>query len=108
MTDYEKFDITHSTEYKAYIEALCRLASDYVPKIRRQFAEKAFELFQNETIRFLVAAYYEEAKKLDEYRLRDFELVANDPELYGHGLQDDCLNHAKSYADTIKLFFLGK
>lgn len=106
MTDTKKHEILHSAEYKSYIEALCRLASDYVPRIRRQFADKAFEMYQNETIRQLVAAYHREAKKLDESRLRDFEMVASDPTSYICQLEDTCLNHKKSYADTIKLFFL--
>lgn len=106
MTDIEKFDITHSEEYKTYIKALCRLASQYIPKIRRQFAEKAFELFQNETIRKLVLAYGIEIEKLDEDRLRDFNLAADYPESLAHGLEDSCLNNAGHYAQAIRLFFI--
>lgn len=105
MTDHEKFEITHSTEYNTYIEALCILASGYVPKIRRKIAEKAFENFQNQTIRTLVLAYGEQYKKLQEQRLFDFKNVADDPEMFGHGLEDFCMNKASSYADAIKLLF---
>lgn len=105
MTDFEKFDITHSEEYKAYIAALCRLASDYVPRIRRQIAEKAFDNYSDPTLRRLVLEYGKECEKLDADRLRDFEMVANAPELYAHGMQDSCLNHAAHYAAAIKLFF---
>ena len=108
MTDIEKFDITHSEEYKTYIKALCRLASGYIPEIRRQYAEKAFKMFQNETIRKLVLAYGTEIEKLDAERLGDFNLVADDPELFGHGLQDSCFNNAVHYAQAIKLFFITK
>ena len=108
MFDSKKFEITHSPEYKEYLAALCRLASGYVPKIRRQFAEKAFEKYSDPTLRRLVLEYGKEAKKLDASRLSDFELVAENPELYGHGLEDSCLNKAGSYGDAIKLFFLDK
>ncbi len=106
MTTTEIYTITTTAEYKTYINALCRLASGYIPKIRRQFAEKALVNFQNETIRKLVIAYGAECEKLDESRLRDFKMVADDPELYGHGLEDYCLNNAEHYAAAIKLFFL--
>lgn len=105
MTDIEKIKITHTPEYKTYTAALCRLASQFVPSIRRQFADKALDLYNNESVRRLVIAYGEEAKKLDDYRLRDFELVASHPGEYPHELNDDCLNRAKSYADAIRLFF---
>ena len=57
MSENERFEIVHCAEYKAYVKALCHLASQYIPEIRRQFAAKAVELFQNETIRRLVLAY---------------------------------------------------
>ena len=107
MTEAERFEITRSGEYKAYIEALCHLASQYIPEIRRQFAAKACELFQNETIRQLVLAYGEEAKKLEEERLREFTWAANYTESE-YSLEDSCLNNAGHYAVAIKLFFLGK
>lgn len=105
MKDFEKMTITQSPEYKEYTAALCRLASQFIPRIRRQFAEKAFDLYNNETIRRLVIAYGEEAKKLDEYRLREFTWAADDPEHTPCELDDDCLNRAKSYADSIRFFF---
>lgn len=105
MTDIERMNTTNSPEYKAYIAALCRLASQFVPHIRRQFAERAFDLYNDESVRRLVIAYGEEAKKLDEFRLGEFTLVAEDPALHRHSLEDYCLNRAKSYADAIRLFF---
>lgn len=105
MTDHEKYTITRTEEYKTYVAALCSLASGYVARIRRQFAEKAFDNYQNETIRKLVLAYGQELEKLQKMRLDDFTLVANDPEMFGHGLEDSCLNKAKSYADAIRFLF---
>lgn len=107
MTDHEKFQITQSEEYKTYIAALCRLASGYIPEIRRQLAEKALENFQNETLRRLVLAYGEEIQKLDADRLREFSWAASNPET-GYSLEDSCLNNAEHYAAAIKLFFLDK
>ena len=107
MSENERFEITHSEEYKTYIEALCRLASQYIPEIRRQFAAKAVELFQNEAIRRLVLAYGEEGKKLEEERLREFAWAANYAESV-YSLEDSCLNNANHYAAAIKLFFLEK
>ena len=98
-------NITKTPEFKAYIESLCRLASGYVPRIRIQFAEKAVEKFQDETIRKLVLAYGEEMKKLDADRLRDFALKAETPAILAHNLEDSCLNHAKSYHDAFKFLF---
>ena len=103
----EIYEITSSAEYKTYIAALARLASDYVPHIRKQFAAKALENFQNETLRTLVIAYGEEIKKLDADRLQDFEWAAKDPDGV-HSLEDSCLNKAKHFAATIKFFYLDK
>lgn len=105
MKALERMNITNTPEYKAYIAALCRLASQFVPRLRRQFADKAFDLYSDENVRRLVIAYGEEAKKLDEYRLREFSLVAEDPTSCPYELEDDCLNRAKSYADAIRFFF---
>ena len=105
MTDLEKLHVTNSEEYKAYLAALCELASGYVSKIRRQFAEKAFELYQNEAVRSLVLAYGVEVEKLRADRLRDFTWAANDPAIFGDRLDDSCLNKAESYGDAIKFFF---
>lgn len=107
MSENERFEVIHSAEYKAYIKALCHLASQYIPEIRRQFAAKAVELFQKETIRRLVLAYGEEAKKLEEERLREFTWAANYTESE-YSLEDSCLNNAGHYAAAIKLFFLEK
>lgn len=104
MLDHEKFEITHSEEYKSYLWALCRLSSVYVSEIRRKFASKAYEQYQNETVRKLVLAYGEEARKLDENRIREFEWAANYPD-HEYSLEDSCLNKAGSYADAIKFFF---
>ena len=105
--DYNMIDIniTNTPEFKTYIESLCRLASDYVPRIRVQFAEKAVEKFQDETIRKLVLAYGDEMKKLDASRLQDFMWRAKDHGCMAHNLEDSCLNHAKSYHDAIKFLF---
>ena len=105
MNEDKRFEITHSEEYKPYIEALCCLASDYVPRIRIQFAEKAVDKFQDETIRKLVLAYGEQAKKLDDDRLQDFMWKAAHPEMMAHNLEDSCLNKARSYHDAIKFLF---
>ena len=104
--NHENFEITHSEEYKAYIAALCRLASTYVSRIRVKFAERAFEKYADPTIRKLVLAFGEEAKKLDEDRLRDFEWVSE----YGAGgakdrLNDSCLIYAGDYARAIWFLF---
>ena len=107
MADFERLHITQSEAYKTYIKALCRLACVYVPKIRKQFAEKAFELYQNETIRRLVIAYGEELEKLEESRLRDFTFAVNYPDTET-SLEDTCLSNAGHFAETIKFFFLDK
>ena len=98
-------NITKTPEFKAYLEALCRLASDYVPRIRVQFAEKAVEKFQDETTRKLVLAYGEEIKKLDADRLRDFTWRAENPAVLAHNLEDSCLNNAGNYHAAIKFLF---
>lgn len=108
MNENERFEVTQSSEYKPYIEALCHLASQYVPEIRRQFAAKAVELFRNETIRRLVIAYGEEAKKLEQELLQEFSWAAKSPESGLYSLETSCLNNAAHYAAAIKLFFLGK
>jgi len=105
MTDTERFQITRAEEYKQYMKALCRLASGYVSRIRVQFAEKAFDKYQDATIRRIVLAYGEQIEKLDADRLNDFmrtsEYGATTPEC----LNDSCLNKASSYGDTIKMLF---
>lgn len=107
MSDIKKYEIISSDEYKAYIKALCRLASQYIAEIRQKYAARAYELYANETIRQLVLAYGEEVEKLDQDRLRDFSFVAEYPNFEGH-LEDSCLNNARHYEAAIKFFFLGK
>lgn len=101
----ENLEIVNSEEYKAYIQALCWVAEYYISRIRVQFAEKAYEMYSNETVRKIVLAYGEEHKKLEARRLRDFANVV----LYGapseESLNDDCLNNARHYAATIKMLF---
>ena len=105
MSEVEKLTIEHSEEFASYLEALCTLASQYIVEIRVQYADKAFEMYQNETVRKLVLAYGEEVKKLRESRLSDFKWRARGPEYSVYTLEDTCLNKAHSYADAIKLFF---
>ena len=105
MTDIEKMRITQSDEYKTYLRSLCRLASSYVSRIRVQFAEKAFEKYQNETIRRLVLAYGEEIEKLDNSRLFDFTSVSEHGATTPERLEDTCLNNARHYSAAIKLLF---
>ena len=109
MKDYT---IIRSEEYQQYMKSLCRLASIYVTRIRKQFADQAYEKYQNETIRRLVLAYGEEAERLDEYRLRWFisgaSDAANDDNTEGANerwLKDDILNKASAYGEAIKLLF---
>jgi len=112
MTTNEINTIIRSDEYKQYMKALSRLASEYVSRIRVKFAEQAFEKYQDESIRRLVLAYGREAEDLDRRRLADFTSLADhtaldlDDHHTGEDLNDWPLNHAKSYADTIKFFFL--
>lgn len=103
--DYEKLKITQSDEYKEYLAALCRLASEYVSRIRVQFAEQAFEKYADPTIRRLVLAYGEEREKLDRDRLREFDYVSRNGATTPEHLNDSCLNRAHSYGDAVKLLF---
>ena len=101
----EELKVIHSEEYKAYIKALCLVAKEYVSRIRVQFAEKAFEMYSNETVRKIVLAYGEEYEKLEERRLSDFTHVANYGACSEESLNDDCLNNARHYGATIKMLF---
>lgn len=101
----EELKVIHSEEYKVYIKALCWVAEDYVSRIRVQFAEKAYEMYQNETVRKIVLAYGEEHEKLESRRLRDFMHVAEYGACTDESLNDDCLNHASHYGATIKMLF---
>ena len=111
--EMERWQIRRSEEYKTYMKALCRLAARWVPRIRIQFAEKAFDKFQDESIRKLVLAYGEEYEKLDAERLHDFCRADEnfDDDFYGNYnvdpttyLEDSCLIHAGEYAQA--LFYL--
>lgn len=104
-TSMEDWRIMHSDEFKTYLAALCRLASKYVSRIRVKFAERAFEKYADPTIRKLVLAYGEEAKKLDDRRLFDFSMAAEHGALTEDSLEDSCLNNAKGYAKAIWFLF---
>lgn len=102
----QDLSITLSEEYKEYMAALSKLSSRWVPRVRIQFARKAYNLYQNETIRKLVLAFGEETKKREADQLRNFEFAAewNDsPEDY---LEDsNCLIHDDEYAQALFLLF---
>lgn len=100
----QNYKITRTEEYKNYMKALCRLACQYVSEIRVQFADKAYDMYQNETVRKIVLEYGKEAEKLDEDRLRSFRHVSE----YGptdYGMPDTCLSNAEHYAKTIYMLF---
>lgn len=105
MTYTEKMYLQQSEEYQTYIKALCKLASVYVARIRQQFAAKAVEMYQNETVRRLVIEYGKEVETLEAHRLRDFKYAAVDADGIVLSLEDPCLNKASSYGDAIKLLF---
>ena len=101
----QDFKITHSQEYKNYIDALCTLSSRYVVRIRKQFCEKAYEKYQDETTRRIVLAYGEEHEKLIESRKRNFFWESEKDEPKEDFLKDDILNNAEAYASTIYMLF---
>ena len=103
MTYTEKMNLQKSEEYQYYMKSLCKLASTYVARIRQQFAAKAIEMYQNETVRRLVIEYGKEMETLEAHRLRDFKYAAID-EVIMNSLEDSVLNHASDYGQTI--FFL--
>lgn len=105
MMKEQDYKVTQSEEYKTYIKALCRLSSNWVSRIRVQYAEKAYEMYQNETVRKIVIAYGEEIKKLDEDRLKDFNFVSRYGATTDESLEDSCLNNARHYSATIKMLF---
>ena len=104
VTD-QNIETIYSDEYNFYLKALCRLASGYVSRIRVQFAEKAYEMYQNETVRRIVNAYGDEIEKLDESRIRDFTYTSHYGATTEDSLNDSCLNKAMAYGDTIKMLF---
>ena len=101
----QDYKIINSEDYKEYLKALCHLASGYVSRIRVQFAEKAYEMYQNETVRRIVLAYGEEIEKLEHDRLKDFERAARYGACTVESLEDSCLNHADHYGQTLKMLF---
>lgn len=105
MTEIEKLEITQRDEYREYLRSLCLLASHYVSRIRVQFAERAFDKYQDETVRRLVLAYGVEIRKLDESRLRDFKHVSEFGAVSVGHLEDSCLNNAAHYGAAIRLLF---
>lgn len=105
MMKEQDYKIISSDDYNEYLKALCRLSSQYVSKIRVQFAEKAYEMYQNETVRRIVYAYGEEIEKLDSDRLREFIFAAKHGAISPESMDDSCSNHARHYAETIKMLF---
>lgn len=99
------YELFKDPDFELYMTALCRLASGYVSRIRVQFAEKAVDMFENETVRRIVLAYGEEVEKLDHDRLRDFQHVTKYGATTPESLGDSCLNHARHYGETIKMLF---
>ena len=105
MITSEQLGITQSAEYRTYIAALCRLASQYVPEIRQQYAARAYEIFQNESVRRLVLAYGEELERLEESRQREFLWASEPGRETTYSLEDTCLNNASHYGAAIRFFF---
>ena len=101
----QDYRITNSEEYKQYIKALCHLASGYISQIRVQFAEQAYDMYANETIRSLVLAYGEEYEKREARRLRDFSHVSQFGAVTDESLEDSVLNNTHEYAEAIKFLF---
>lgn len=100
------YSIIHSEEYKEYIYALYRCSSCWIDELRIQYAQKAYEMYKNETIRKIVLEYGKEIKKADEYNLRRFTWAAEDPDTStSSDVRGDCLNKAGSLADTIYFLF---
>lgn len=101
----QDLSIILSEEYKQYLSALCKLSSRWVSSIRVQFANKAYNFYQDETIRKLVLAYGEEVKKREDERLRNFTNAAEWLDPTEDFLEDSrCLIHDEEYAQA--LFFL--
>ena len=111
MAKVEKKDIdfdvkvTNSDEYNAYIKALCRLASHYISPVRVKFAERAYKMYGDPTVRKLVLAYGAECDELDDYRLRDFTFASKYGACTPESLNDWCLNKAKHYGEAIWFLF---
>ena len=102
----QDLSITLSEEYKEYLAALSKLSATWVPRIRIQFARKAYNFYQNETIRKLVLAFGEETKKREDDRLRNFEYAAEWNDCSEDHLEDShCLIHDGEYARALFLLF---
>lgn len=102
----QDLSITLSEEYKAYLSALSKLSSKWVTRIRLQFARKAYNCYQDETIRKLVLAYGEETKKREADRLRNFEYAAEWSDCSEDHLEDShCLIHDEEYGRALYLLF---
>jgi hypothetical protein len=108
INDTEALKIIQDDEYKLYMKALCWIASQYVSKIRVQFAKKAFEMYKDETVRKIVLAAGIEHDKLEASRLRNFIHVAEYGACTDESLTDDCLNCFSDYANTVKMLFCIK
>lgn len=103
---WERQRLIHSEEFQVYAEALCILASTYVERIRKQFADKALEKYSDPTIRRLVLAFGEEAKKQDKHRLDRFmsEIDYGPKDWLTLG-DDHCLIHDREYEKAIWFLF---
>lgn len=100
--------ITLSDEFREYTDALCEYASNFVPEIREQFAEKAFEMYQNESVRKLVLAYGKDAEERRKNRKKYFQWACESAATgesckYSIDLMNSAL--AKNYGDAIWLLF---
>ena len=105
------YKILTSEDYQKYMKGLALYSFQYVESVRRKFAVKAWEMYQNETVRKLVIAYGEEYTAREQSYIRDFCFAVEhyEPEkiqeLNEAHFGTSCLNRAHSYGDTIKFFF---
>lgn len=106
MNNEQDYTITNSEEYKEYISALCRCSSQWVASIQIQYARKAYQMYQNETVRKLVLEYGRQIEKLDKTLLDQFRWACRDgDEARETSLYGDCLNLSGSLAKTIHYLF---
>ena len=105
-TNGQDLKITLSQEYKDYLAILSELSSCWVSRIRMQFARKAYNMYQDETIRKLVFAYGEEHKKREDERIRQFSFAAEWLDRDDDYLRDShCLIHDEEYRQTLYFLF---
>ena len=99
--------ITSSEEYQDYLKALFDLAWGYIPQIRKQFADRAYEKYQDETTRRIVLAYGKEREEAKDRIFRQFQNVSkyDDWSSEEFNYEVSCLNMAASYGNTIKMLF---